>query len=74
MLDFDLAELYQVSTSALNQSVKRNAKRFPPDFMFQITQEEFDSLKSQIVTSSWEARANYRTHSPNRDWPCSREC
>ena len=53
MLDFDLAELYQVSTSALNQSVKRNAKRFPPDFMFQITQEEFDSLKSQIVTSSW---------------------
>lgn len=39
MLDFDLAELYQVSTSALNQSVKRNAKRFPPDFMFQITQE-----------------------------------
>ena len=53
MLDFDLAELYQVSTSALNQSVKRNAIRFPPDFMFQITQEEFDSLKSQIVTSSW---------------------
>ena len=53
MLDFDLPELYQVSTSALNQSVKRNAKRFPPDFMFQITQEEFDSLKSQIVTSSW---------------------
>lgn len=53
MLDFDLAELYQVSTGALNQSVKRNAKRFPSDFMFQITQEEFDNLKSQIVTSSW---------------------
>lgn len=53
MLDRDLAELYQVTTSALNQAVKRNAKRFPPDFMFQLTSEEFANLKSQIVTSSW---------------------
>ena len=53
MLDRDLAELYQVTTSALNQAVKRNSKRFPPDFMFQLTNQEFANLKSQIVTSSW---------------------
>ena len=53
MLDRDLAELYQVTTSALNQAVKRNSKRFPPDFMFQLTHQEFVNLKSQIVTSSW---------------------
>lgn len=53
MLDRDLAELYQVTTSALNQAVKRNNKRFPPDFMFQLTNQEFANLKSQIVTSSW---------------------
>ena len=54
MLDRDLAELYQVTTSALNQAVKRNSKRFPPDFMFQLTNQEFANLKSQIVTSSWD--------------------
>ena len=53
MLDRELAELYQVTTSALNQAVKRNAKRFPPDFMFQLTHQEFANLKSQIVISSW---------------------
>lgn len=53
MLDRDLAQLYQVTTSALNQAVKRNIKRFPPDFMFQFTPEEFTGLKSQFVTSSW---------------------
>lgn len=53
MLDRDLAELYQVTTSALNQAVKRNNKRFPPDFMFQLTNQEFANLKSQIVISSW---------------------
>ena len=53
MLDRDLAELYQVTTGALNQAVKRNIKRFPPDFMFQLTHQEFANLKSQIVTSSW---------------------
>ena len=53
MLDRDLAELYQVTTSALNQAVKRNSKRFPPDFMFQLTNQEFANLKSQIVISSW---------------------
>lgn len=53
MLSQHLAELYGVSVSALNQAVKRNLERFPEDFMFQLTGEEFENLKSQIVTSSW---------------------
>ncbi len=53
ILDFDLAELYEVETRALNQSVKRNARRFPEDFMFQLTWEEMKNLMSQIVISSW---------------------
>ena len=51
MVDFDLAMLYGVKTKALNQSVKRNIKRFPDDFMFQLTKEEWDILRSQIVTT-----------------------
>lgn len=53
MLDRDLAELYQVETRILNQQVKRNIKRFPDDFMFQLSKEEFENLISQNVTSSW---------------------
>ena len=53
MLDFDLAILYEVETRTLNQTVKRNSMRFPIDFMFQLDKEEFENLKSQIVTSSW---------------------
>ena len=53
MLDLHLAELYQVDTKRLNQQVKRNIKRFPSDFMFQLSEKEFEILKSQIVTSSW---------------------
>ncbi|MDE6877575.1 MAG: ORF6N domain-containing protein, partial [Odoribacter sp.] len=53
MLDRDLAELYQVETRVLNQAVKRNIERFPEDFMFQLTEEEWQILKSQIVISSW---------------------
>ena len=49
MLDFDLAELYEIETRVLNQSVKRNNKRFPFDFMFQLTENEYESLRSQIV-------------------------
>lgn len=52
MLDSDLAELYQVETRVLNQTVKRNIERFPSDFCFQLTAPEFQILKSQIVTSS----------------------
>ena len=52
MLDFDLARLYQVETKALNQAVKRNLKRFPPDFMFQLTLEESSLMRSHFVTAS----------------------
>lgn len=52
MLDFDLARLYQVETRVLNQSVKRNIKRFPPDFMFQLTEDEWLTNSSQIVMTS----------------------
>lgn len=47
MLDFDLAELYQVSTKALKQAVKRNLQRFPEDFMFEMKSEEWEILRSQ---------------------------
>lgn len=47
MLDKDLAELYQVTTGNLNKAVKRNIKRFPPDFMFQLTDEEWEALRFQ---------------------------
>ena len=52
MLDFDLAKLYRVETRVLNQSVKRNLKRFPPDFMFQLTEDEWLTNSSQIVMTS----------------------
>lgn len=52
MLDFDLAELYQVETRALNQAVKRNIERFPEDFMFQLTNTEWETMSSQIVMTS----------------------
>ena len=52
MLDFDLARLYQVSTGALNQAVKRNIERFPADFMFHLTGEEVQNMMSQFVISS----------------------
>ena len=51
MLDFDLAQMYEVETRVLNQSVKRNIERFPDDFMFQLTKGELDILESQFVTS-----------------------
>ena len=50
MLDFDLADLYEVPTKALNQAVKRNIKRFPKDFMFRLTLAEWQNIRSQIVT------------------------
>ncbi|MCL3779033.1 ORF6N domain-containing protein [Prolixibacteraceae bacterium JC049] len=53
MLDRDLAELYGVLTGNLNKAVKRNIKRFPEDFMFQLNKEEFDSLIFQFGISSW---------------------
>ncbi len=52
ILDKDIARLYNIETKALKQAVKRNIERFPDDFMFELTKEEFDDLRSQIVTSS----------------------
>jgi len=59
MLDSELAEIYGVETKVLNQAVKRNVSRFPVDFMFQLTPEETESLRSQIVTSN-EGRGGRR--------------
>ena len=56
ILDEDLAELYGVETRKLVQAVKRNLERFPADFMFQLTNQEFKDLRSQFVTSSWGGR------------------
>jgi hypothetical protein len=53
MLSTDLAEMYGVEPRALVQAVERNRERFPKDFMFQLSEKEFENLKSQIVTSSW---------------------
>jgi len=52
MLDFDLAEMYEVETKNLNLAVKRNIKRFPQDFMFQLTKTEWESLRLQNATSN----------------------
>lgn len=67
MLDFDLAVLYEVETKALNQAVKRNAERFPEDFMFRLTDKEWQTMRSQNVTSSaqgvdLEDSASMRSH------------
>lgn len=51
MLDDDLAELYQVETKRLNEQVKRNIERFPEDFMFRLTVDEWETLRSQFATS-----------------------
>lgn len=51
MLDFHLADLYEIETKVLKQAVKRNINRFPNDFMFELTKEEFENLRSQFVTS-----------------------
>jgi len=70
MLGADLADLYQVEPRVLVQAVKRNIARFPGDFMFQLTEEEYSNLKSQIVISSWGGprRASPALMSP---WPPS---
>ena len=56
MLDFDLAELYDVETKQLNQQVRRNLSRFPKDFMFRLTVKEWKMMRSQIVTASQKKR------------------
>lgn len=63
LLDSDLADLYGVATSVLNQAVKRNAGRFPSDFMFQLTQDEHESIRSQFVTLK-PGRGKHRKYLP----------
>jgi integrase len=53
ILDFELAKMYQTETKRLKESVRRNIRRFPSDFMFELTPEEWENLRSQIATSSW---------------------
>ena len=53
ILDFELAKMYQVETKRLKESVRRNSRRFPVDFMFELTQDEWTNLRSQIATSSF---------------------
>ena len=59
MLDFDLAEMYGTETKVLKQAVKRNLKRFPTDFMFELSKEEFERLRSQFVTSNKRGGTRY---------------
>jgi hypothetical protein len=60
MLDKDLAKLYGTTTKRLNEQVRRNSKRFPPDFMFQLTEQEVTALRSQIATSKGAGRGGRR--------------
>ena len=71
MLDADLAALYGVETRELVQAVKRNADRFPADFMFQLTPKEAEALRSQTVISKVDAVAGASAlRSPSRVWRC----
>lgn len=56
IIDSDLAEMYGVETRVLNQAIKRNLKRFPIDFMFQLNEDEFENLKEQNNSSKWGGR------------------
>lgn len=69
MLDKNLAELYQVETGALNRAVKRNIERFPADFMFQLTKEEFKNLMYQFGTSSLTSQIVMSNHGGTRKLP-----
>jgi len=73
MLDADLAELYRVPTSRLNEQVKRNRKRFPSDFMFELKLDEANSLISQnaILNAGRGGRRKPTYASPSKAWPCS---
>src|ERR1041384_5595833 len=66
MLDFDLAELYGVPTKQLNQQASRNRKRFPEDFMFRLTKEEAESLRSHLTISNPNLRSQFATSNIGR--------
>ena len=67
MLDKDLAELYQVTTANLNKAVRRNVKRFPADFMFQLSKDEYKDLIFQNGTSSWGGTRKWPYAFPSRN-------
>lgn len=76
MLDFDLADMYGVKTSRLNEQVKRNIERFPEDFMFQLTKGEFDILKSQNAISNTfdnQMVANLKSQNATSNWGGTRK-
>ena len=64
MLDSDLAKLYGVETKRLQEQVRRNKERFPEDFMFQLTKEEYDALRSQFATLKETGRGKHRKYLP----------
>ncbi|GMN04627.1 ORF6N domain-containing protein [Croceitalea sp. MTPC5] len=64
LLDFDLAELYGTETKKLKQAVRRNVDRFPNDFMFELTKDEYNTLRSQIVTLDNSGRGKYSKYNP----------
>jgi hypothetical protein len=66
MLDNDLAEIYGVETRVFNQAVKRNSERFPKSFCFQLTEKEFNNLRSQIVILKKTGRGQHRRYLPFR--------
>lgn len=70
MFDKDLSELYGIETRVLKQPVRRNIMRFPDDFMFELTKEEFLNLRSQIVISSWGGTRYIPMYLPNRVLQC----
>jgi hypothetical protein len=64
MLDFDLAEMYEVENRVLKQAVRRNFSRFPKDFMFELTRDEYNSLRSQFVILEMKGRGKYSKYVP----------
>lgn len=64
MLDFDLADMYGIETKVLKQSVRRNSERFPSDFMFELTREEYNSLRSQFVTLENQGKGKHSKYLP----------
>ncbi len=70
MLDRNLAELYGVETKVLKQAVRRDIDRFPADFKFELTKEEFENLRSQIVISSWGGARYLPMVFTEQGWRC----
>ncbi|GHV36079.1 DNA-binding protein [Bacteroidia bacterium] len=64
MFDYDLAQIYQVETKNLKRQVKRNLDRFPPDFMFELTKDEYESLRCQIGTLNEQGRGQHPKYLP----------